>query len=100
MEPSQKERKMVPQILTMQAACKHFGIPSFTLLKWADQGHINSKKSSGGIRMFHRNDLEELFGNLGSSIETKNPSQTPDPGITKQRTNVVYCRVSSHWTKR
>ena len=94
-----KRTKMVPQILTMQAACKHFGIPSFTLRKWADQGHINSKKSPGGVRMFHRSDLEELFGNLGSSVETKNPSETPESGTTKQRTNVVYCRVSSSGQK-
>jgi putative resolvase len=94
-ECKSKRSQMVPQILTMQAACKCYGIPSSTLRKWADQGHVNSTKSPGGVRLFHRNDLEKLFGSVGKPTIPGNKSQITNPGETKQRTNVVYCRVSS-----
>ena len=94
-ESNNKRSKMVPQILTMQAACKCYGIPSSTLRKWADQGHVNSTKSPGGVRLFHRNDLEKLFGSIGRPTPSGNHTQATNPGDPRPRTNVVYCRVSS-----
>ena len=69
------------QILTMQKACKHFGIRADTLRRWTDNGHVPSFRSSNKVRMFHLTGLEKFFNvNRTTSIKEK----------------IVYARVSSY----
>ena len=69
------------QILTMQKACKRFGIRADTLRRWADDGHVPSFRSPNRVRMFHLGDLEKFF-NIDRAAGCKE--------------KVVYARVSSH----
>ena len=69
------------QILTMQKACKRFGIRADTLRRWADNGHVPSFRSPNKVRMFHLADLEKFF----------NVNRT-----TSSKEKVVYARVSSY----
>ncbi len=70
----------VNQVLTMQKACKHFGVRADTLRKWADNGNVPSFRSPNRVRMFHLADLEKFF----------NVNRT-----TSSKEKVVYARVSS-----
>ena len=84
-----KRQKEIPQFLTMQAACKHFGIQSGTLRNWCDKGYIHFTKSPGGVRIFNREHLQEIF----SGSDDSNASSP------KTKHKIVYCRVSSNGQK-
>jgi predicted site-specific integrase-resolvase len=71
----------VVQILTMQKACKRFGIRADTLRRWADNGDVPSFRSPNRVRMFHLNDLEKFF-NINR--------------VTDSKEKIVYARVSSY----
>lgn len=71
----------IDQVLTMQKACKRFGIRAETLRRWADDGHVPSFRSPSRVRMFHLTDLEKFF----------NVNRT-----TGSKKKIVYARVSSH----
>lgn len=91
-----KRIKMVPQILTMQAATKHYGIPSCTLRKWANEGHIASTRTPGGVRLFNRDDLQTLFGDVGRpTVQIAGPGTQSRKPKASPRRKIVYCRVSS-----
>ena len=70
------------QVLTIQKACKLYGVRSDTLRRWADSGHIHSWRSPNNTRMFRSTDLETFFN-------------SPRIENNKLRKKIVYARVSS-----
>lgn len=70
------------QVLTIQKACKLYGVRSDTLRRWADSGHIHSWRSPNNTRMFRSTDLETFFN-------------SPRIENNKFRKKIIYARVSS-----
>ena len=69
------------KIVTMQAACKSYGVRAETLRRWTDEGHIPSFRSPHGTRMFRSGDLQNFFNSTGNKVSKK---------------RFIYCRVSSN----
>jgi excisionase family DNA binding protein len=50
---------MSEEWLSLSQAAKMLGVHPGTLRVWADQGHLNARRTQGGHRRFHRSEVEQ-----------------------------------------
>ena len=68
------------EFITCREACRLTGLSGDTLRKWADKGNIKFYKTKAGQRLYSFKCLKELTNGISHDTE---------------KTNVIYCRVSS-----
>jgi putative resolvase len=68
------------EFITCREASRLTGLAGSTLRKWADKGDVKSYKTASGQRLYSFKCLQDLTGGIS---------------VSKEKSKIVYCRVSS-----